>query len=110
MTTCPTPNFKLDPKALADTVPLRRVGTDQVRLNVPFVIVAMIFNMHCRIWPELLSSWRVELVPMLMALCGSLTAAGLAPCPVITKNSTRAAKCISSIIAVSIVSYHHVIY
>ncbi|KDR82438.1 hypothetical protein GALMADRAFT_57695 [Galerina marginata CBS 339.88] len=29
MTTCPTPNFRLDPIALADTVPLRRVGTQE---------------------------------------------------------------------------------
>jgi len=27
MTTSPTPSFKLDPHVLADTVPLRRVGT-----------------------------------------------------------------------------------
>ena len=33
MTTSPTPNFKLDPKALAATVPLRRVGTREVRVN-----------------------------------------------------------------------------
>ena len=33
MTTSPTPTFKLDPKALAATVPLRRVGTHEVRIN-----------------------------------------------------------------------------
>ena len=33
MTTSPTPTFKLDPKALAATVPLRRVGTQEVRIN-----------------------------------------------------------------------------
>ena len=89
MTTCPTPNFKLDPKALADTVPLRRVGTDQVRLNVPFLFIAaviLIIHLLLRIWPELLFSWRVELVPMLMALCGLLTAAELALCRVIIKK------------------------
>ena len=31
MTTSPTPTFKLDPEVLAATVPLRRVGTQQVR-------------------------------------------------------------------------------
>lgn len=29
MTTSPTPSFRLDPQALADTVPLRRVGTQE---------------------------------------------------------------------------------
>ena len=33
MTTSPTPTFKLDPKALAASVPLRRVGTQEVRIN-----------------------------------------------------------------------------
>ena len=33
MTTSPTPTFKLDPNALAATVPLRRVGTQEVRIN-----------------------------------------------------------------------------
>lgn len=30
MTTSPTPSFKLDPLALADSVPLRRTGTEEV--------------------------------------------------------------------------------
>ncbi len=30
MTTSPTPTFKLNPQVLADTVPLRRVGTEEV--------------------------------------------------------------------------------
>ena len=33
MTTSPTPTFKLDPKALAAAVPLRRVGTEEVRIK-----------------------------------------------------------------------------
>ena len=38
MTTSPTPTFKLDPKALAATVPLRRVGTQEVRINFCYII------------------------------------------------------------------------
>jgi NAD(P)-dependent dehydrogenase (short-subunit alcohol dehydrogenase family) len=47
MTTSPTPNFRLDPSALADTVPLRRVGTEEVHfplLLVRFVVFSQTFK------------------------------------------------------------------
>lgn len=84
MTTCPTPTFKLDPKVLAETVPLRRVGTQQVCIKFCHNCT-MMFNIYCRIWQALPFSWQVGLVPMLMGLCGLLTEAELEPCQVTIK-------------------------
>jgi len=37
MTTSPTPGQELDPAVLASAVPLKRVGTEEVRHYVPFI-------------------------------------------------------------------------
>lgn len=37
MTTCPTPDTRLSPSELASVVPLKRVGTEEVRLSDPCI-------------------------------------------------------------------------
>lgn len=53
MTTSPTPTFKLDPKALAAAVPLRRVGTQEVRIkSFGRNCIFLIYNVgHGRYYP-----------------------------------------------------------
>lgn len=55
MTTSPTPNFQLDPSALADTVPLRRAGTEEVHftlLSNHFIGFSLTFK-YCVLNPSL---------------------------------------------------------
>ena len=98
MTTSPTPTSKLDPNALAETVPLRRVGTPEVRIIhlSHDVMGTYIYIYICRTWQVPSFSWRVGLAPMSMALCGSLMVAELAQCQVTIKIHS-AARCTYSL-------------
>lgn len=63
MTTNPTPGFKLDPSALSEAVPLKRAGTQEVRLY-QFSPEGLVITVNTRTWLELSSSWPVEQAPM----------------------------------------------
>lgn len=63
MTTSPVPDFKLDPSVLAESVPLRRVGTEEVCSRFILFTRPVLIIVH-RIWQVQSCFLRVELAPM----------------------------------------------
>lgn len=75
MTTNPAPGVKLDPDTLADTVPLRRVGTIKVCCGKFNVRISELTGE--RIWPEQHFSWLAVQGRMSMGQCGWWMGGGL---------------------------------
>lgn len=83
MTTSPTPAFKLNPQVLADTVPLRRVGTQEVCCPTGIGHKGML-TLCARTWQGRYFSWLVVLGLMSMGQCGLWTVVGSVLLPALT--------------------------